>query len=50
LEKKVGAVYQLYGKPNAFRSVLYKNTGHEYLPGMREEMIHWFQRTLPVTE
>ena len=50
LEKKLGAVYRLYGKPDDFRSVLYKNTGHEYLPEMREEMIHWFQRTLPVTE
>jgi dienelactone hydrolase len=47
LEKKIGAVYQLYGRPDAFRSVLYKNTGHEYLPEMREEMIRWFQRTLP---
>jgi dienelactone hydrolase len=50
LEKKIGSVYRLYGKPEAFRSVLYKNTGHEYLPEMREEMIHWFKRTLPVTK
>ncbi len=48
LEKKIAPVYQLYGKPDAFRSVLYKNTGHEYLPEMRDEMIQWFQRTLPV--
>lgn len=48
LEKKLIPVYQLYGKPDSFRSVLYKNTGHEYLPEMRGEMIQWFQRTLPV--
>ena len=50
LEKKIAAVYDLYGKPENFRSVLYKNTGHEYLPEMREEMLHWFQRTLPVMQ
>lgn len=48
LEKKLAPVYQLYGKPESFRSVLYKNTGHEYLPEMRAEMLQWFQRTLPV--
>jgi hypothetical protein len=30
------------------RSVLYKNTGHEYLPEMKEEMVRWFERHLPV--
>lgn len=48
LEKKVGAVYQLYGQPERFRSVLYKNTGHEYLPEMRTAMVEWFERYLPV--
>ena len=48
LEKKIAAVYQLHGQPEAFRSVLYKKTGHEYLPEMRDEMLHWFQRTLPL--
>jgi dienelactone hydrolase len=46
LEKKIGAVYQLYGKPEAFRSVLYKNTGHEYLTEMRREMPDWFTQYL----
>jgi dienelactone hydrolase len=50
LEKKVGAVYRLYGKPEHFRSVLYKDTGHEYLPEMRAEMVAWFARWLPVGE
>jgi len=48
LEKKLGEVYRLYDKPEAFRSVLYQNTGHEYLPEMRREMIEWFQKALPV--
>ena len=48
LERKVSAVYRLYGKPDAFRSVLYKNTGHEYLPEMRTEMANWFARHLPI--
>jgi dienelactone hydrolase len=28
LEKKLDGVYRLYGKPDRFRSVLYKHTGH----------------------
>jgi len=48
LERKVGAVYKLYDKPENFRSVLYKNTGHEYLPEMRQEMVDWFVKHLPV--
>jgi dienelactone hydrolase len=47
LERKIGAVYKLYGKPDAFRSVLYKNTGHEYLTEMRQEMSDWFAGNLP---
>jgi dienelactone hydrolase len=50
LERKVDAVYRLYGQPENFRSVLYKDTGHEYLPEMRSEMIRWFERHLPVTK
>ena len=46
LEKKVGAVYRLYGQPEHFRSVLYEKTGHEYLPEMRTEMVQWFVRHL----
>src|SRR6516164_338886 len=48
LEKKLGAVYRLYGKEDNFRSVLYKDTGHEYLPEMKVEMTDWFERHLPV--
>lgn len=48
LEKKLGAVYRLYGKESNFRSVVYEKTGHEYLPQMREEVVLWFEKTLPV--
>jgi dienelactone hydrolase len=48
LEQKVGAVYRLYHRPECFRSVLYKDTGHEYLPEMRDEMAAWFEKWLPV--
>ncbi len=47
LEKRLGAVYHLYGKGEHFRSVLYKDTGHEYLPEMKDEMVRWFERHLP---
>ena len=46
LEKKLAAVYGLYGQPQKFRSVLYSQTGHEYLPEMRHEMVAWFQKHL----
>jgi dienelactone hydrolase len=47
LEKKLAAVYKMYAKDDQFRSVVYKNTGHEYLPEMKEEMTRWFERFLP---
>lgn len=47
LEKKISPVYRLYGRPERFVSVLYKNTGHEYLPEMRTAMVEWFERYLP---
>lgn len=48
LEKKLGSVYRLHGKSEHFRSVLYKDTGHEYLPEMKDEMVKWFEKHLPV--
>lgn len=50
LERKLGAIYRLYGKPENFRSVVWKNTGHEYLPEMRDRMIAWFEQHLPVNQ
>jgi dienelactone hydrolase len=46
LEKKLGEVYRLHGKPEHFLSVIYENTGHEYLPEMRTAMVDWFARHL----
>jgi dienelactone hydrolase len=46
LETKLGALYRLYGRSDRFRSVLYKKTGHEYLPEMKDEMVAWFARWL----
>lgn len=48
LEKKLDAVYRLYDKADNFRSVIYENTGHEYLPEMRTEMVGWFEKHLPI--
>jgi dienelactone hydrolase len=46
LEKKLGAIYRMYGKPENFRSIIYSGTGHEYLPEMRTEMVAWFEKHL----
>jgi len=46
LERKVGQMYRLHGKPDVFHSIVYKNTGHEYLPEMRKRMIDWFEKCL----
>lgn len=48
LEKKLGQVYRLYDQGKSFRSIVYEKTGHEYLPEMREEMVRWFEKTLPI--
>lgn len=50
LEKKLGEVYRVLGKPENFRSVLYQKTGHEYLPEMRTEMVAWFVKHLKPSE
>ena len=41
-------MYRLHGKEDYFRSVVYKKTGHEYLPGIKAEMLEWFERHLPI--
>jgi len=40
------AVYKLHGQSDHFRSVVYENTAHEYLPEMRDRMATWFQKHL----
>lgn len=46
LERKLNGLYELYNQPKNFRSVVYRGTGHEYLPEMKAEMIGWFDRHL----
>lgn len=46
LEAKLGAVYRLHRQPDRFRSIVYENTAHEYLPEMRTAMMKWFDRHL----
>jgi dienelactone hydrolase len=50
LETKLAAVYGLYGKAGNFRSVVYRHTGHEYLPEMKVEMARWFERHVPIAK
>jgi dienelactone hydrolase len=46
LDRKLSQLYTLYGKPENFRSVIYRKTGHEYLPEMKVEMVAWFEKHL----
>jgi len=39
-------VYDLYGKGERFRGVLYPGVGHQYTPEMWKEMLGWFDRWL----
>jgi hypothetical protein len=39
-------VYRLYGKPDAFKGLLYPGVGHLYTPKMWTEMLAWFGRHL----
>jgi len=46
LENKLAKMYSLYDQPKRFRSIVYKGTGHEYLPEMKVEMLAWLERHL----
>ncbi|MBI3695047.1 MAG: dienelactone hydrolase, partial [Acidobacteria bacterium] len=46
LEQILRHFYALYGKPEAFRSVIYPNTGHVYNDDMKQKMLEWFDRFL----
>jgi len=46
LEQKLDQVYRLHGSPENFRSVVYRNTAHEYLPEMQARMADWFGKHL----
>jgi dienelactone hydrolase len=46
LEEILGRVYKLYGKPDAFRSIIYPETGHVYNDDQKRRMLEWFNRHL----
>ena len=46
LEQILARVYGLYGKPEAFRSIVYPETGHVYTDEMKQRMLEWFERWL----
>ncbi|MCL4401775.1 MAG: alpha/beta hydrolase family protein [Acidobacteria bacterium] len=46
LETILNRFYALYGKPQAFRSVIYPETGHVYNDDMKRKMVEWFDRFL----
>jgi dienelactone hydrolase len=46
LEQVLRQLYDLYGKPEHFQSIVFERTGHIYTPEMKERMISWFDRFL----
>jgi dienelactone hydrolase len=46
IEEKVAPVYQLMGHAGAFKSVIYRNTGHVYSPAAWDQMVGWMDAHL----
>jgi dienelactone hydrolase len=46
LEQILTGLYTLYGKSDAFRNVIYPNTGHVYSDQMKQAMLEWFDQFL----
>lgn len=46
LEQILGKFYGLYGRPDAFKSVIYPETGHVYNDDQKAKMLEWFNRHL----
>lgn len=46
IEEKVRPVYRLYNAENGFKSILYPNVGHVYLPEMWERTLEWIDNAL----
>lgn len=46
LEQKLNEVYSLYTRNEAFKSIIYKKTGHVYTDEMKTEMLDWFNKFL----
>jgi hypothetical protein len=46
LESILNKIYELHGKPEHFRSVIYPETGHVYNDDMKQKMLEWFGKYL----
>jgi dienelactone hydrolase len=46
LEQILSSLYKLHGRPEAFRSVVYPETGHVYNDDQKQKMVEWFNRHL----
>lgn len=46
IDAKVRPVYSLYGKPDAFKNIIYPKTGHVYTPDMWSRMLQWMNKHL----
>jgi dienelactone hydrolase len=46
LEAQVRPVYGLYGKPDAFESIVYPHVGHRYTPEMWQRTLRWLDANL----
>ena len=46
IESAVRPAYRLYGKENAFQSVVYPGQGHVYTPEMWDKTLRWLDERL----
>lgn len=46
IEEKVRPAWELHGKADEFRSIIYPGVGHVYLPAMWEETLRWLDQRL----
>jgi dienelactone hydrolase len=46
LEETLNRIYELYDNPDAFRSMVFSQTGNVYTDRMKEMMLEWFDRFL----
>jgi len=46
LEEILSRFYSLHGKMDAFRSIIYPETGHVYNDDMKQKMLEWFRKHL----
>lgn len=46
LEEILKRFYAIHERPEAFQSVIYKDTGHVYNDDMKQRMVAWFERFL----